>query len=1056
MQQLLYCPNGRDEKSVLQGSDSIRLLKTILSITKLASMKLFYTVMFVIPFLTIDPIHAQQTFSRTQLNANGIPELSSSKHQLPASANANWYAQITDHIQQLENKFYPSTQQKHFRVANSTNRLAFDISPKGYTVQQVQEQYQEVGWKMHFDILGAYRKKSFWTPGSYCTPHTDQNMLRYSYNNIEVQYTNNNAGLRQNFIIQQKPSGKGKIKIRIAINGNLDPVLKNNRLEFQTKDSLRQTVFLYEDLKVWDNQYKPLPATMQLKGNILTLEVDDSGAEYPVTIDPINKAADWKTNTNGLLAGLGLTGPQILSSLYGYAVCGVGDVNNDGYGDVAVSAPGLIGVLNGNSLASVGAVFVYYGTPAGLAETPAKTLQPNTAVAGALFGLSIDAGDVTGDGINDIVVGAPLDHLELSLGLLGNIDGTVGKVYVFPGGTQAATNPTNFLTLNMNASHVTGISIKTNALFGFSVAVTEDLNNDGKQDIIVGTPAFVKVDLILLSTTTGGAFVFLTDKNSNNFSSIVQLDPPTFNLLGINLPLLSGISGLMFGFSVDGVGDFNNDGAPDVVVGAPAGVNISSLTNILNGQILGGTAYVYYGKTNKTGINSSIGTRLEASSTGLLSNAANFFGMKVKGMRGIDGKRNGNIVVGAPLGGLLANALSLNIKTGNVHLFKQKASGFTASLVNADQVLESPRPSSLLQGLFSGTLQLSLLFGTAIDNAFDMNGDGYADIVVGEPLSSGVNLSLLQTNLVGGSTYVYYGNANGTFNTTPGFEVSATYGDEFLSVNATALFGYSVTAVQKITDPARAALTAGKAAPLSSVPNGSSRLVIGSPLSALDFSSSLLNLNSTLGTTLDFAAGSNGLGKAYSFDPLSTTLPVSIVSIKAALKNTAVEVSWEVREELNLNFYEVEKSADGANWTNIGMVFPWDNQQVSNNYRFSDKQPFDGMNFYRLRIVDKDGSFKYSSIVAAKTGALSNSIISIAPNPVKGNIRAIFSGLPKGSYVAELRNIAGQLHLMKNINIQQADQIEFFERGHAAPGIYWLTVYDRHHQKIGTSRVIVQ
>lgn len=1017
----------------------------------------FYTVLLIAPLFTIDSTTAQSMYSRSQLNANGIPELINAHHQLPSSANTSWFSQVTDHIQELENKFYPATLQKHFRVANSSNRLAFEISPKGYSVQQVQEQYQEVGWKMHFNILGAYRKKSFWAPGSNCKAYTEQHMLRYSYNNIEVQYTNNEAGLRQNFIIREKPSRNGKIKIRLSVTGTLKPILENNRLKLCTKDSLQQTALLYEDLKVWDNHYKALPATMQLKGNILTLEVDDAGAAYPITIDPINKAADWKTNTNGLLAGLGLSGPQILTSLYGYAVCGVGDVNNDGYGDVAVSAPGLIGVLNGNSLASVGAVFVYYGTPTGLATTPARTLQPNTAVAGALFGISIDAGDITGDGINDIVIGAPLDHVALSV-FLGKIEGTVGKVYVFPGGTQTATNPTNFLTLNMNTSHVNGISITANALFGFSVAVTEDLNNDGKQDIVVGTPAYLKTDLILLSTTTGAAFVFLTDKNSNGWSDIIQLEPPTFNLLGIlNIPLLSGISGLMYGFSVDGVGDFNGDGAPDVVVGAPAGVNISSLTNILNGQILGGTAYIYYGKTNKTGINAAIGTRLEATSTGLLSNAANFFGMKVKGMRGIDGKRNGNILVGAPLGGLLSNALSLNIKTGNMHFFKKRATGFTATLVNADQVLESPRPSNVLKNLFSGTLQLSLLFGTAIDNAYDMNGDGYADIIVGEPLSSGVNLGLLQTNLVGGSTYVYYGKADGTFNDKPGYEVSATYGDEFLSVNATALFGFSVTAVQKITDPVKAAATAGKPVPLGSVPNGASRLVVGSPLSALDFSSSLLNLNSTLGTTFNFAAGSNGLGKAYSFDATTTTLPVSIVSIKAALKNDDVEVSWDVREELNLNYYEVEKSLDGRNFENIGLVFPWDNQQVSNSYRFTDQHPFDGTNFYRLRIVDKDGSSKYSNIVLARTGALPNSSsISIAPNPVKGNIRAIFSGLGKGIYKVELRNVAGQLQLMKNINIQQTDQIEFFERGNAAPGIYWLTVYDKLGKKLGTNRVVVQ
>ncbi|NML20304.1 hypothetical protein HHL16_05440 [Pseudoflavitalea sp. G-6-1-2] len=1027
-------------------------------------LRKFYTLVLTsVPFLTVDPAHAQIQASKfpyppsVQMSTNGIPEMpNSSNHPLPSSATPNWFAEVSNNIQELENAFYPTAHNK-YRVANSTHRIAFDISQKGYTVYQVSQQYKEETWKMQFNILGAGRRRLQWTPKQSFESASGNDMLRYMYKEVEVQYTNSTDGLRQNFIINQRPDGNQPLQVRMRITGTLKTILENNSLRFVSRDSLQQTKLMYQDLKVWDNQYKPLNASMKLKGDILTIEVDDANAQYPITIDPINKTPDWKTNTNGVLAGLGLSNLQILTSLYGFAVCGLGDVNDDGYGDVAVSAPGLIGVLgNSSSLVSVGAVFVYYGSAAGLATTPAKTLQPNTAVAGALFGTSIDAGDVTGDGINDIVIGAPLDHVELSAGL-GTIDGTVGKVYVYPGGTLAAPNPSNFLTLTVSTAHVGGINIKLNALFGFSVGVTDDLNKDGKQDIVVGAPGYVKVELAgLVKTQTGAAFVCLSNKNNNSFSNMVQLEPPTFSLLGIPLPLLNGIAGLMFGLSVDGVGDYNGDGAPDVVVGAPAGVNLTGLLDILNGQILGGSAYVYYGKTDKTGINSNIGCRLQAASTGLLGNAANLFGFKVKGVKGIDGKKNGNIVVGAPLGGLLSNALSLNIKTGNVHVFKKKAAGYSGNVEVANQVLESPRPSNLLQGLFSGTLQLSVLFGTSMDNGYDVNSDGFPDIIIGEPLSSGVNLGMLQTNLVGGSAYIYYGDATGGYNTTPGFEVSATYGNEFLSVNATALFGFSVTGVQKITNPSKVSMVSGKTSTLS-IASSPTRLVVGSPLSALDFSSSVLNLGSTLGTTFNFAAGSNGLGKAYSFDAMSTTLPVTITSIKAEAKNNStVDINWNVREELNLDRYELERSSDGKNFESIALVFPWDNSQVSNTYQYSDKKPFMGINFYRLKSVDKDGSSKYSLIVAAKIGQTVTTSIAIAPNPVQGNIRAIFSGLVKGNYTTELRNVAGQLQFSKSINIQQQDQIVYFERGNAAPGIYWLTVFDNAGQKVGTSRVIVQ
>ena len=82
------------------------------------------------------------------------------------------------------------------------------------------------------------------------------------------------------------------------------------------------------------------------------------------------------------------------------------------------------------------------------------------------------------------------------------------------------------------------------------------------------------------------------------------------------------------GFSVDCAGDYNNDFYPDLIVGAPAGADLSSLGGIFTGQFLGGSAYVYYG--TGSAVTSSIGARLQANPSGLLSNTANLFGYDVK------------------------------------------------------------------------------------------------------------------------------------------------------------------------------------------------------------------------------------------------------------------------------------------------------------------------------------------------------------------------------------------------------------------------------------------
>ena len=86
---------------------------------------------------------------------------------------------------------------------------------------------------------------------------------------------------------------------------------------------------------------------------------------------------------------------------FGASVTQVGDVNGDGFDDIAVGAPGVDG--GGTDR---GAVYVFYGDATGIEDTPGTTLT--SAVNGAEFGASVGGGwDVDGDGYGDLVIGAP-------------------------------------------------------------------------------------------------------------------------------------------------------------------------------------------------------------------------------------------------------------------------------------------------------------------------------------------------------------------------------------------------------------------------------------------------------------------------------------------------------------------------------------------------------------------------------------------------------------------------------------------------------------------------
>jgi hypothetical protein len=117
-------------------------------------------------------------------------------------------------------------------------------------------------------------------------------------------------------------------------------------------------------------------------------------------------------------------------------------------------------------------------------------------------------------------------------------------------------------------------------------------------------------------------------------------------------------------------------------------------------------------------------------------------------------------------------------------------------------------------------------------------------------------------------------------------------------------------------------------------------------------------------------------------------LPVTLVSFTATKFNSNPEqpsalLNWRTASEINSDRFDIQRSEDGKKWIEIGTVIASGDKTSDTDYSFLDEAPFDGENFYRLKMVDKDSTFTYSRIRNLDF----RSPIVVYPNPVKGKLR---------------------------------------------------------------------
>jgi len=391
----------------------------------------------------------------------------------------------------------------------------------------------------------------------------------------------------------------------------------------------------------------------------------------------------------------------------GFSVSEAGDINADGIDDLLIGAPQTNGQL-------IGEAYAFFGSNSGL-PNPFDLINLNglngvvltgeDATDYAGFTVSI-AGDINGDGIDDVIIGAP----SSSAG-----GGASGISYVVFGSSGAWTNP---LALSgLDGSNGFALLGSTGDQSAYSVSAAGDVNGDGFDDLIIGSP-YAAAD------ESGGAY--LVFGSGQPFPANVQLG----GINGVNGLFLVGEDPLsLTGHSVSGAGDINSDGVDDLIIGA--------WKSNLNG-FDSGRAYVVFGS------NSSLPHPFQLSSLNGLNGfwidgqgESERLGFSVSGIGDFNGDGVDDIAVGAPtFGGERPNPNS---------------SGRSYVIFGSDQGLPNPFQLASLDGSNGFALQgfeTNERSGFSVAGTGDVNGDGFDDLLIGAPYAD---------DTVSGRVYLVYG-----------------------------------------------------------------------------------------------------------------------------------------------------------------------------------------------------------------------------------------------------------------------------------------------------------
>ncbi|MEQ8383078.1 MAG: hypothetical protein RH949_12010 [Coleofasciculus sp. A1-SPW-01] len=402
----------------------------------------------------------------------------------------------------------------------------------------------------------------------------------------------------------------------------------------------------------------------------------------------------------------------------GGSVSDAGDINGDGIDDLIIGAVGA----DPNGIRDAGETYIVFGKQGGFDASfnLSQLYGGNGFVLNGIDeydssgGSVSSAGDINGDGIDDLIIGAPGADFK------GNL--SVGETYIVFGKQGGFDASFNLSELYGYEGFVLN-GIDEYDVSGGSVSRAGDINGDGIDDLIIGAVGADPNDNSLAGETY---IVFGKQGGFDASFNLSQLD-------GSNGFVLNGIDhNDRSGRSVSDAGDINGDGIDDLIIGAPFADP--------NGNSSAGETYIVFG--NSGGFDATLNLSQLYGSNGFVINGIDeddFSGGSVSGAGDINGDGIDDLIIGAV--GADSNG---NVFVGETYIVFGKQGGFDASF-NLSQLDGS-------NGFVINGIDERDFSGRSVSGAGDINGDGVDDLIIGAPNADPNGNSLV------GESYLIYGN----------------------------------------------------------------------------------------------------------------------------------------------------------------------------------------------------------------------------------------------------------------------------------------------------------